>query len=64
MHTETVLFFPGKAKVLYVGFDDTPKLAANVKTENETLDHYRRVREEIRAFVETLPDFLSKHTSK
>ncbi len=50
--------FPGKAKVVHVGFDDPPKLAANATTEDEALGHFRRVRDEIRAFVETLPDAL------
>ena len=45
--------FPGKAKVLHVGFDDPPKLAANATTEEEALAHYRRVRDEIRAFIES-----------
>ena len=59
-HTyENCPFFPGKAKVLHVGFDDPPKLAINAKTEAAALDHYRRIRDEIRAFVETLPDFLN-----
>ena len=44
--------------VVHYGFDDPPKLAQNAKTEEETLDHYRRVRDEIRAFVETLPGIL------
>ena len=44
--------------VVHYGFDDPPKLAQNAKTEEETLDHYRRVRNEIRAFVETLPGIL------
>ena len=61
---ENCPLFPGKAKVLHVGFDDPPKLAANAKTGEEAFDHYRRVRDEIRAFVETLPDFLNKHTSE
>jgi arsenate reductase len=50
--------FPGKAKVVHVGFDDPPTLAEGAKTEEEALDHYRRVRDEIRAFVETLPNAL------
>lgn len=50
--------FPGKAKVVHVGFDDPPKLAADAKTEEEALSHYRRVRDEIRAFIETLPETL------
>jgi len=50
--------FPGRAVVLHHGFDDPPKLAAGAKTEEESLAHYRRVRDEIRAFVETLPEAL------
>ncbi len=50
--------FPGVAKVVHVGFDDPPRLAANAKTENERLAVYRRVRDEIKAFVETLPNSL------
>ena len=43
---------------VHFGFDDPPKLAQNAKTEEEALDHYRRVRDEIRTFVETLPEIL------
>ena len=50
--------FPGKAKVVHVGFDDPPRLAKAAGTEEETLNCYRRVRDEIRAFVETLPNGL------
>ncbi len=50
--------FPGKAKIIHVGFDDPPRLAAAAKTEEERLSVYRRVRDEIRDFVETLPDSL------
>ena len=52
--------FPGKAKIVHVGFDDPPQLAKTAKTEEEALAHYRRVRDEIRAFVETLPESLEK----
>jgi len=55
--------FPGKAKVIHVGFDDPPSLAAQASTETEALSVYRRVRDEIRRFVETLPESLSE-TSK
>ena len=47
--------FPGKTRVIHVGFDDPPRLAAGAKTEEERLRHYRRVRHEIRGFVEGLP---------
>ena len=49
--------FPGKAKVVHVGFDDPPRLAAGAATEQERLAPYRRVRDEIRAFVERLPEY-------
>ncbi len=50
--------FPGRTEVVHVGFDDPPTLARDAKTEAEALGHYRRVRDEIRAFVETLPEAL------
>jgi len=57
---ETCPVFPGRAKVIHVGFDDPLKLARNTKTEKEALVIYRRVRDEIRDFVETLPESLFK----
>jgi len=57
---ETCPMFPGKAKVVHVGFDDPPALAKEAKSEQEALNCYRRVRDEIRAFVETLPQSLDK----
>jgi len=56
---ETCPVFPGDAKVVHVGFDDPPKLAKNAATEEDALDHYRRVRDEIRDFVQTLPEGLT-----
>jgi arsenate reductase len=50
--------FPGKTKVVHVGFDDPPKLARDARDEDEAMRHYRRVRDEIRAFVESLPEAL------
>lgn len=55
---ETCPMFPGRAEVVHVGFDDPPKLAAKSQTEEQALGHYRRVRDEIRRFVERLPDNL------
>jgi len=57
---ETCPMFPGGAKVVHVGFDDPPKLAKAAATEEEKLDCYRRVRDEIRRFVETLPGILGR----
>ncbi len=49
---------PGKPKTVHVAFDDPPKLAAEAQTEEERLAPYRRVRDEIRAFIENLPESL------
>ena len=50
--------FPGAAKVVHVGFDDPPALARQAEGEEEKLACYRRVRDEIRAFVEKIPGIL------
>ncbi|NLF26016.1 MAG: arsenate reductase ArsC [Deltaproteobacteria bacterium] len=50
--------FPGKAKVLHKGFDDPPKLAQEAESEEAALGHYRRVRDEIKDFVVSLPEGL------
>ena len=50
--------FPAKARRIHVGFDDPPKLAQDAQSEEEKLAIYRRVRDEIRAFVKELPEAL------
>lgn len=55
---ETCPVFPGRTRVVHVGFEDPPKLAQDAKSEEEAMGHYRRVRDEIRAFVERLPGAL------
>jgi arsenate reductase len=55
---ESCPVFPGRTRVVHVGFDDPPRLAQDAKTEEQSLRHYRRVRDEIRAFVERLPGAL------
>lgn len=57
---ETCPLFPGGARVVHVGFDDPPRLAAGAADEEEALGCYRRVRDEIRAFVERLPAALDE----
>jgi arsenate reductase (thioredoxin) len=52
--------FPAKTRLLHVGFDDPPRLAAGAQTEDEAMDHYRRVRDEIKVFVERLPEILDE----
>ncbi|HEY9035448.1 MAG TPA: arsenate reductase ArsC [Pseudomonadales bacterium] len=58
---ETCPHFPGQARVIHVGFDDPPTLAKTAANEAEALSHYRRVRDEIRAFIETLPESLESY---
>ncbi|MGD9022684.1 MAG: arsenate reductase ArsC [Deltaproteobacteria bacterium] len=50
--------FPAKTKLLHKGFDDPPKLASTAADEEEAMAHYRRVRDEIKAFVERLPEIV------
>lgn len=53
-------FFPAKTAVIHHGFDDPPELALGAYTEEEAMMHYRQVRDEIRAFIETLPQSLEQ----
>ena len=50
--------FPGKATVVHVDFEDPPKLTKHLSDGEDKLAVYRRVRDEIRRFVETLPNAL------
>ncbi|MDH5178822.1 MAG: arsenate reductase ArsC [Gammaproteobacteria bacterium] len=56
---ETCPVFPGKTRVVHVGFDDPPKLAQQETTEEGKLAHYRRVRDEIETFVRQLETRLA-----
>ena len=55
---ETCPYFPAKTKVLHVGFEDPPALTKHLPDGEEKLNVYRRVRDEIRQFIETLPEGL------
>ncbi len=57
---ETCPVFPGKVKRIHVSFDDPPRLAKDARTEEEALGRYRRVRDEIRTFVGTLPQSFER----
>jgi arsenate reductase len=50
--------FPAPVRRLHAGFDDPPRLAIGANSEEEALDGYRRVRDEIRRYVCTLPELL------
>lgn len=53
---ESCPFFLGKK--VHHGFDDPPILALQAKDEEEKMVHYRRVRDEIRDFIVSLPESL------
>jgi arsenate reductase (thioredoxin) len=55
---EACPIFPAQTRKIHHGFDDPPRLAKEAKTPEEALDHFRRVRDEIAAFVKTLPAVL------
>lgn len=55
---ESCPVFPGDAVVIHRNFDDPPRLAQTAGSEEEAMAHYIRVRDEIRDFVESMPDIL------
>ena len=58
---ETCPLFPGTAKVIHHSFDDPPKLSPPDAPEEIKLNGFRRVRDEIKTFVETLPEGLTQY---
>lgn len=50
--------FPGAARTVLVPFDDPPSLKFTASNPEHVLDIYRRVRDEIRDFVDKLPEEL------
>jgi arsenate reductase len=57
---ESCPLFPGDARTMHVAFEDPPHLARDAKSEEEALAHYRRVRDEIKEFIEKLPAVLAR----
>ena len=59
---ETCPYFLAACDVIHVGFDDPPKMAAKLEEQGADreaqLDCFRRVRDDIRKFVEKLPENL------
>lgn len=57
------VWLSGKAKIVHAGFEDPPalarKLAAEGASDEAQLDCYRRVREQIKAYIEKLPESLT-----
>ncbi|WP_022666615.1 arsenate reductase ArsC [Desulfospira joergensenii] len=63
---ETCPYFPPPPKVIHVGFDDPPKMAQEIADQGgngeQQLDCYRKIRDEIKAFVEKMPENINKRT--
>jgi len=55
---EACPYYPAKTKLIHKGFDDPPRLAEGAKSEDEAMEHYRRVRDEIKGFI--MWSFLGK----
>jgi len=55
--------FPSKCKVIHIGFGDPPQLAKDLAEQGGSkkaqLDCYRKVRDEIKKFVETMPESIN-----
>lgn len=61
---ESCPFFPGDVISLHQDFDDPPALAWQAASQEEALEGYRRVRDEIRDFVQGLPQRLAEEQQK
>lgn len=56
---ENCPYFPG-GKIVHIGFQDPPALTKDMTNEDEILTVYRRVRDEIEAFVKEMKKVLEK----
>lgn len=54
---ENCPLFPG-GKVIHVGFDDPPRLTKDMSNEEEILEVYRRVRDEIKLMVTNIETYI------
>lgn len=51
-------FFPG-GKIIHIGFDDPPRLTKDMTDEEEILEVYRRVRDEIKDMVKNIEGYMA-----
>jgi arsenate reductase len=56
---ETCPIFQGNATIIHHGFDDPPLLAKTAQSDEEVLQHYRRVRDEIKEYIISLTSTLA-----
>jgi arsenate reductase len=57
-HEACPIFPSGNTRVVHVGFEDPSELEKTAASPEEALNHYRRVRDQIRDFVAGLPGNL------
>ena len=53
---ETCPYFPAKIRMFHQDFDDPKTLAMKATNEEEALLHYRRVKDELKDYILTLPE--------
>lgn len=56
---ENCPYFPG-GKIIHTGFDDPPRLTKQMSDEEEILEVYRRVRDEIKEMVENIETYIKE----
>lgn len=56
---ESCPLFPGNAKMIHHGFDDPRSMTDVEEPDYLRIEPYRRVRDEIKSFVERLPDIIA-----
>jgi arsenate reductase len=57
-------YYPAKTGMIHRDFEDPPAAARQAKDEQEVLAIYRRVRDEIKRFIEELPDMVEAKGSR
>ncbi len=57
---ETCPYFPGSVQVIHVGFDDPPQLAVLMSDEDDIINCYRRVRDDIKDFITNIEQHLEQ----
>ena len=62
-HESCPLVPPG-CRLIHKSFDDPPRLAQKLRGEEEILACYRKVRDEIQKYIQTLPDLLAKENKE
>jgi arsenate reductase len=58
---ESVPLFPGSASITFLSYANPKQMAAACETEEEKLNCYRSVRNQIKKLVKTFPEALKKH---